>query len=119
MNHRNIVRTTCIASVACAAALIVFSAFTGARPAAAAQETRTAATHWPESGKKATVHFRRDYLAGEPFLPLSPIVDSTRGQEIAVSGTLRDVNDNFVVLEGPRSMYYIPRKNVLVLEVAR
>ena len=70
-------------------------------------------------GKQATVHFRRDYLAGEPLLPMSPTQPSIRGIEVAVSGVLRGVDDEWVVLERDRTNAYIPRKAVLVLEVAR
>jgi hypothetical protein len=70
-------------------------------------------------GKQATVHFRRDYLAGEPLLPMSPVQPAIRGIEVAVSGVLRGVDGEWIVLETDRSLAYIPRKAVLVLEVVR
>ncbi len=70
-------------------------------------------------GKQATIHVRRDFLAGEPLLPIAPTDDRVRGAEISVRGVLRGVSDDWIVLERDRNVAYVPRKSVLVMEIAK
>ncbi len=87
---------------------------------AALAQTAPAAEDAPSAiGKQATIHVRRDFLAGEPLLPIAPTDDRVRGAEISVRGVLRSIDDNWVVLERERNFAYVPRKSVLVMEIAK
>lgn len=124
MNERNAMKLLPAASILLVGLAAVFAMTRGDRGALA--QTAPAAVEAPVAvdapaaiGKQATIHVRRDFLAGEPLLPIGPTEDRVRGAEISVRGVLRSIDDHWIVLERDRTIAYVPRKSVLVMEIAK
>jgi hypothetical protein len=64
------------------------------------------------------VQFKRDLLGGGAIpLPIGPTVVETNGASVSVSGKLRRLDDDWVVVDtadGPS--LWVPRQNVLLLQ---
>jgi hypothetical protein len=105
-----------LAFSSCAVALIVVVLVVWSNRTAVAQ-TQPAGLSPDPIRKHAAIHVRRDMLSGEPLLPVGPTEDRVRGVEISVRGVVRQINDDWIVLERDRNFAYVPRKNVLVMEV--
>ena len=76
---------------------------------------------YPPVGSFVHVQFRRDYLGVASEKGTSP-VNSDTGMVLASSGELRRITDEFVVLEvanEPDRELWIPRENVLLMDVKR
>lgn len=98
-----------------ASAVIAIVVVQSERPAVA--QSQPAGLSPDPIGKHAAIHVRRDMLSGEPLLPVGPTEDRVRGVEISVRGVVRQITDEWIVLERDRNIAYVPRKNVLVMEV--
>lgn len=76
---------------------------------------------YPPLGSFVHVQFRRDLLGLSSDKGSSP-VNSDTGMELASSGELRRMTEEFIVLEvanEPDRELWIPRENVLLLDVKR
>ena len=78
----------------------------------AAEQTRRYAV-----GKNCTVQFRRDALGAAASLPISPNTGSINGAETAVSGTIKQVDGEWFVIERNSRELWIPKTVILMVEV--
>jgi hypothetical protein len=99
---------------------IVLTTFGGC----AVEDSATQATAALRSkvGYLCTVQFRRDAL-GAAGNPVPPTTGTFNGAETQLSGLLKDIKGDYLVLEVPRQgdpknavEYWIPRHSVLLLE---
>lgn len=82
----------------------------------AASSSKTATT--TPVGSYCTVQFRRDLLGVNRDSPIPPTTGSFNGAQVVVSGTLVDINAEWVILDksaSTGSTLWIPRQNVLLL----
>jgi hypothetical protein len=96
------------------AAAVVFFAIGSERHARAAFGSGNSQ---PPIGKECTVQFRRgDALGGAGNLPVAPLTSSINGAETSVSGKVRMVTEEWVVIErGDNAQLWIPKSSVLLL----
>jgi hypothetical protein len=66
--------------------------------------------------KPCTIQFRRDALGAAASLPISPLTDSLNGGETSISGTLKMVNDDWVVLDRGGKDIWVSRSVVLLIK---
>lgn len=71
----------------------------------------------PPRAKSATVQFRRDFLGASMDLPVSPATDGINGAMVSMSGKLKMVNEEWVVLGQAKEEIWIPRENVLLIKI--
>ncbi len=71
----------------------------------------------PSKAKWATVQIRRDLLGAGGNLPISPTTGSFNGADVCVTGKLLKVNEEWVVLERDKQEIWIPRENVLLIQI--
>ncbi len=73
----------------------------------------------PPIGKQCTVQFRRgDALGGAGNLPVPPLSGSINGADTAVTGKLRTVTEEWIVIESAnQSVMWIPKSAVLMVHV--
>jgi hypothetical protein len=71
----------------------------------------------PPLGKVCTIQFRRgDALGGAGNLPVPPTTDSINGSATSISGKLRSVSDEWIVVEAAnQSMIWVPKTAVLLV----
>lgn len=70
----------------------------------------------PVIGENYTIQFRRDALGTAATLPVAPTTMSINGAETSVYGVLAELNEEWVVILGERSVFWIPRSSVLLIE---
>ena len=72
-------------------------------------------------GKQCTVHFRRDALGGAADLPVPPMTSSINGALVSISGTLRQVDERWIVLEpaGRQERVWVARSSVLLIKFSK
>jgi hypothetical protein len=69
----------------------------------------------PRTGKTCVVQFRRDALGAAANLPIAPMTDSINGAATSVSGKLKAVTSEWIVLEDGGQEIWIQRASVLLL----
>src|SRR5687767_12737962 len=71
----------------------------------------------PPIGKECVVQFRRgDALGGAGNLPVAPLTGSINGAETSVSGKVRQVTEEWVVIEkANKAQLWIPKSSVLLI----
>jgi hypothetical protein len=72
-------------------------------------------------GYRCTVQFRRDALGAAAAVPVPPTTDNINGADVTLSGKLKDVKGDWLVLEYQRGVskpteYWIARNSILSLE---
>jgi len=70
-------------------------------------------------GKVCKVQFKRNALGGGATLPVPPTTDVFNGAAVSLSGTLRAVDRQAVVLDSGTKTYWIPKDCVLLIEVEK
>jgi hypothetical protein len=70
----------------------------------------------PPLGKNCTVQFRRDALGTASGNPVPPLTGMHNGVETAVSGKLKSVTAEWIVLDRGGSELWIPKSVVLALQ---
>jgi hypothetical protein len=71
-------------------------------------------------GQNCTVQFRRgDGLGAGSSLPVPPTTNAVNGAEVFVSGKLQTVGGGWVVVEGNKREYCIPRESILLIEFGK
>ena len=94
-------------------------------PTTSASEVSPRVPGAPPAGAHCTVQFRRDMLGSHSDLPISPLTDGINGANVSVSGRLLRTDDQWIVLArkhhetGAEYELWIPRDNVLLLQIAR
>lgn len=73
----------------------------------------------PPIGKDCVVQFRRgDALGSGANLPVPPMSASINGADTSVSGKLRNVTEEWIVIEsGDQSLMWIPKAAILMVYV--
>lgn len=66
-------------------------------------------------GKTCKVQFKRNALGGGATLPVSPTTDSINGAVVSVSGTLKAVEHQAIVLASGNQVYWIPEDAILMV----
>lgn len=70
----------------------------------------------PPIGKNCTVQFRRDALGAAASSAIPPLTGMHNGAETAVSGKLKYVTSEYVVLDRNGAELWIPKSVVLALQ---
>jgi len=72
----------------------------------------------PPIGKDCVIQFRRgDALGGASNLPVSPITGSINGAQTSMAGKLRNVTEEWIVIESNASTYWIPKASILLIQL--
>lgn len=79
-------------------------------------------THYPDPlmdyvGKTVTVQFNRNDLGGAADIPVSPTTDRINGAETSISGMLKDVTEEAILVKHVSKMFWIPKDSILLLEL--
>ena len=67
-------------------------------------------------GKSCTVQFRRDALGAANSVPIGPMTGSINGAETSVSGTLKTIMDEWIILDRGGKNIWVPKTVVLSLQ---
>jgi hypothetical protein len=70
----------------------------------------------PPIGKNCNVQFRRDALGAAASLPVSPLTSSINGATTSVSGKLKAVSKDWIILERGNEEIWIPKGVVLLIQ---
>ena len=70
----------------------------------------------PPLGKNVTVQFRRDALGSGATSPVPPLTGLHNGAEVSVSGKLKNVTPEWVIVDRNGSEIWIPKSCVLLLQ---
>jgi hypothetical protein len=70
----------------------------------------------PPVGKKCTIQFRRDALGTAASLPVPPMTGNVNGADTSISGTVKSVTEEWVVLDGANGEIWIPRTVILLIQ---
>ena len=77
----------------------------------------TAADHpSPPIGKSCSIQFRRDALGAGASGPSSPLAGSINGADVAISGTLKSSNGEWVVLDVNGRETWVPKAVILLIQ---
>lgn len=68
-------------------------------------------------GTKCAVQFRRDALGAAANLPVSPDTDNINGAQVSLTGTLKSMNADWIVVTQGKTDYWIARDSVLMLKI--
>ena len=66
-------------------------------------------------GKPCTVQFKRDALGGSTTLPVPPTTNAINGAQVSLSGTLRAVEEQAIVLSDSKNTYWVSRDSILLI----
>ena len=69
----------------------------------------------PPVGKRVTVHLRKDALGMATSFATSPIQDTVGNIELSLTGTLEDINEDWLVLELNTGKYWVARESILLV----
>jgi len=69
----------------------------------------------PPTGKQVTVQFRRDALGSGGGMAIPPTTTVMNGANVSLSGQLREVHPEWVVLHDKGNDYWIQRESVLLI----
>lgn len=70
-------------------------------------------------GARCTIQFRRDALGGNMQNPISPTTSSINGASVSLSGKLKAVNSEWVVIKRGSKENWVPRDMVLMIEFVK
>lgn len=73
----------------------------------------------PFVGLYAKVQFRRDLLGAHAELPIAPTTSSINGAETSISGRIKGVNDEGVLLDSGQRIYWVPKESILLLDIKK
>lgn len=77
----------------------------------------TAAVHpSPPVGKSCSIQFRRDVLGSGASGPSSPLAGNINGADVAISGTLKSSNGEWVVLDVQGIETWVPKGVILLIQ---
>jgi len=77
----------------------------------------TAADHpSPPVGKSCSIQFRRDALGSGASGPSSPLAGNINGADVAISGTLKSSNGEWVVLDVQGRETWVPKAVILLIQ---
>jgi len=77
----------------------------------------TAADHpSPPVGKSCSIQFRRDALGSGASGPSSPLAGDINGANVAISGTLKSSNGEWVVLDVQGRETWVPKAVILLIQ---
>ena len=69
-----------------------------------------------QTGKPCTIQFRRDALGAGASLPISPMTGGINGAYTSISGTLKRVTAEWVVIEQNGDEISVPKSVVLLIQ---
>jgi len=82
----------------------------------AATIRRPPATQVHPPGKSCSIQFRRDALGSGASGPSSPLAGNIDGAEVAISGTLKSSNDEWVILDVQGRETWVPKAVILLIQ---
>jgi hypothetical protein len=72
----------------------------------------------PPIGKNCIVQFRRgDALGSGANLPVAPLTGSINGAETSIAGALRNVTEEWLVIEANGANIWIPKSAILLVQM--
>jgi hypothetical protein len=98
-----------------AAALILAAIIFLPKERATAQ-ARVSSTQ-PPTDTSCIVQLRRDALGGSLGVVVPPLTTSVGGSDISLSGRIRVLNSEWLLLDSPRGEVWIPRSAILLIVV--
>ncbi len=85
--------------------------------ATAAPSSPGLAAATPPIGSTCCVQFRRDALGCAASLPVPPTSNNFNGANVSVEGKLLRIDSDWLVLAREHNQLWIPRQNVLLVQV--
>ncbi len=69
------------------------------------------------TGKMCVVQFRRDALGAAGTLPISPTTDGVNGAEVSLTGTLKGMSSDWIIITQGTTDHWIAANSVLMLTI--
>jgi hypothetical protein len=69
------------------------------------------------AGTKCIVQFRRDALGAAANIPVPPDTDNINGAQVSLTGTLKSMSSDWIVVTQGDTEYWITRDAVLMLKI--
>ena len=67
-------------------------------------------------GKPCTVQFKRNALGGAS-LPVLPTTNTINGAVVSISGTLKKIDKDAVIISDGTTTYWIPKDSILLIQI--
>ena len=80
------------------------------------EDATVAGSKSPPVGRSCSIQFRRDALGAGASGPSSPMAGNINGADVAISGTLKSTNGEWVVLDVNGRETWVPKAVVLLIQ---